>query len=470
MSAGDGVRGWWGRIVAPGWVRPAPTPAQRRTDVLLVVLYIVVAPGSSVVATSLAGAYGQPPLAWWWQVFWIVVLGLPLIWRRRYPITSMLVVATAFLASQWFGYPDNLMASVALFWSLYSVGAWSQRRVAAFWARVLVVAAMFGAIAVSFVMAGADIVPTGPGQHTGVLTPYAASVLSSLLVNIVYFASSAFFGTVAWTSARRESQLAEQAAALAAAQRDTAARAVTRERLHIARELHDVVAHHVSVMGVQASAARRVLGKSPELATDALTAVETTARVAITELRGLLGVLREEDHVDAVPDAPAAATLRPSVDTLHAAPGVEQIPALVAQTESAGLQVGYGVFGEPRPVPAGVSLSLFRIVQEALTNVVKHASATRVDVRLRYRDSSVEVEITDDGSALMSLPSRTARSGATTGYGLVGMRERVAVHGGELVVGPRETGGFRVRADLPSPAPRPSVEAVTGPAVDRGRG
>ncbi|MEP6979989.1 MAG: sensor histidine kinase [Nakamurella sp.] len=462
MSTGDGVRRWWRRIVAPGWIRPTPTAAQRRTDIRLVAVFFVIAPGSAVVATSLAGAYGRVPPAWWWYVLWIVVLGLPLVWRRRYPITSMLLVATAFLVSQWFGYPDNLVASVALFWSLYSVGAWSQRRVAAFWARVIVVAGMFASIVISFAMAGADVLPDNTDARPGPLTPYAATVLSSLLINIVYFASSAFFGTVAWTSARRESQLVEQAAALAAAERDTAARAVTRERLHIARELHDVVAHHVSVMGVQASAARRVLGKSPDLATDALTAVENTARVAITELRELLGVLREEGHLDDAPMPPDAAALGPAVDTLHGAPGVDQIPALVAQSEKAGLKVGYGVFGDPRPIPVGVSLSLFRIVQEALTNVLKHAPASRVDVRLRYRETSVEVEITDDGS---SAGSWTPRSGASTGYGLVGMRERVAVHGGELVVGPREAGGFRVRANLPAATVRGAGE----PATDRGR-
>ncbi len=455
------MRGWWRRIVVPGWVRPRPTAAQRRTDVLLVVLFFVVAPFSAVVADSLASAFGRTLPDWRWQALWIVALGLPLMWRRRFPISSMLVVAAVFLLSQWAGFPDNLAASVALFWSLYSVGAWSRHRVAAFWARVFVVAGMFVFIAVSFVLAGADVLPDNPQTQPGPLSAYAATVLNSVLANVVYFAASTYFGTVSWTSARRESQLADQAAALEAAQRENAERAVTRERLHIARELHDVVAHHVSVMGVQASAARRVLGRSPELASDALSAVENTARVAITELRALLGVLRDEAPTDELTPGGAGTALGPAGESLHAAPGVEQIPALVGQAEGAGLQIRFGVFGTPRPVPAGVSLSLFRIVQEALTNVLKHASATNVEVRLRYRDVSVEVEITDDG---LGAAGRTARPGAAPGYGLVGMRERVAVHGGELVTGPRDTGGFRVRADLPTDVSRRGGERGVGAA------
>jgi signal transduction histidine kinase len=196
------------------------------------------------------------------------------------------------------------------------------------------------------------------------------------------------------------------------------------ERVRIARDLHDVVAHHVSVMGVQAGAARRVLDKDPVLAREALQTVEQTARVAIGELRGLLGVLRAEDS-----DTP---------DTR--VPGLDRVSELVSSAETAGLEVEYGVYGEPWPVPEAVAVSAYRVVQEALTNVVKHASARTACVRMRYLTHTLEVEITDDG-----------RGGVKTanGFGLLGIRERVAVHNGELEAGPRRDGGYRVRVSFP---------------------
>jgi signal transduction histidine kinase len=197
--------------------------------------------------------------------------------------------------------------------------------------------------------------------------------------------------------------------------------------VRIARDLHDVVAHHVSVMGVQAGAARRALDKDADLASTALQTVEQTARTAIGELRGLLGVLRAEESEQ-------------KEDTTS--PGLDRLPELVSSARSAGLEVRHGVYGEPRPVPDGVAVSAYRVVQEALTNVVKHAGARTAEVRVRYLESTLEVEVTDDGRGATDLPDGN-------GFGLAGMRERVAVHGGELEAGPRRNVGYRVRASLP---------------------
>jgi signal transduction histidine kinase len=206
------------------------------------------------------------------------------------------------------------------------------------------------------------------------------------------------------------------------------------ERVRIARDLHDVVAHHVSVMGVQAAAARRVLDTDPVVARQALAAVESTARTAIDELNGLLGMLRADN------DQPVGQQRTPP-DSHRRTPGVEQLDRLVDETRAAGLPVTYEVFGAPRPVPDAVALSAYRVVQEALTNTVKHAAATSADVRVRYLEQSLEVEINDDG--------RGPAGPTGSGFGLVGMRERVAVHGGQLEVGPRRGGGFQVRAHFP---------------------
>lgn len=200
---------------------------------------------------------------------------------------------------------------------------------------------------------------------------------------------------------------------------------VTEERMRIARDLHDVVAHHVSVMGIQAGAARRVLDSDPEKARDSLQTVEQTARTAIKELRGLLGVLR----ADAEPD-------------LRVNPGLDDLQELLDNARAAGLQVEHGVYGDPREVSPAVALSAYRVVQEALTNVVKHADAERVDVRMRFLDSALELEISDDG--------RGRPTAQSPGFGLVGMRERLAVHGGSLETGPRRDAGYLVRASLPT--------------------
>jgi signal transduction histidine kinase len=202
-------------------------------------------------------------------------------------------------------------------------------------------------------------------------------------------------------------------------------RAVADERARIARELHDVVAHSVSVMVVQAGAAEEVLRRTPGQALEALRAVQETGRQALVEMTRVVGLLRTDgEELGLAPQ-----------------PGLRELETLVAQVREAGLPVEVRVEGARGPVPLGVDLSAYRIVQEALTNALKHAGRARASVSLRYGSEALELEVLDDGPG--------SANGHAGGHGLVGMRERVAVFGGEFEAGPRPEGGFAVRARLP---------------------
>ncbi|OIV37328.1 two-component sensor histidine kinase [Mangrovactinospora gilvigrisea] len=214
--------------------------------------------------------------------------------------------------------------------------------------------------------------------------------------------------------------------------------AAAAERARIARELHDVVAHNVSVMVVQADGAKFVLDQAPEQAKEALDTIAGTGRQALTEMRRLLGVLRSEEAIEFVPQ-----------------PGVEQIGDLLEQVRGAGLPVEFSVDGEVRPLSRGIELTVFRIVQEALTNTRKHGGPNAAAaVHLYYGDSELDLTVEDDGrGAAAALHDRGGADGL--GHGLIGMRERVGMVGGTFSAGPRPGGGFRTRAVLPLPAAAP---------------
>jgi signal transduction histidine kinase len=224
---------------------------------------------------------------------------------------------------------------------------------------------------------------------------------------------------------RARDQRAHTAEAEAATLAAASERVLEEERARIARELHDVIAHSVSVMVVQAGAARTLLIDDTAAAREALLAVERSGRQALEEMRRLLGILRRDQR---------EAELLPQ-------PGLDAAHVLVDQVRATGLPVALDVDGSPRPLAPGVDLSAYRILQEALTNTVKHANASSASVRLRFSPAAVEVEIEDDGRGPMP--------NGNGGHGLIGMRERVELYGGELETGPREGGGFRVRARLP---------------------
>ncbi|QDY77652.1 sensor histidine kinase [Streptomyces qinzhouensis] len=213
----------------------------------------------------------------------------------------------------------------------------------------------------------------------------------------------------------------------------TAAQAVMAERLRIARELHDMVAHSIGIIAIQAGTGRRVIHTQPDEARQALAVIETTSRDTLAGLRRMLGALRRADP-EGVP--------------LTAAPGLGELERLAETTRDGGVRVDLDRLGERRDLPAEVELSAFRIVQEAITNVVRHAGTDRCRVVVDYREDELVVEITDDGRG-------AAAATAGTGYGLTGMRERAVLLHGRFTAGPRPGGGFRVTAALPVPAARP---------------
>jgi signal transduction histidine kinase len=218
----------------------------------------------------------------------------------------------------------------------------------------------------------------------------------------------------------------ERRAQLAERERDVAAReAVVEERARIARELHDAIAHNVSMMVVQAGAERRTLEPESEPTREVLATIEQIGRGALTEMRRLVGMLRSDDG-----------------NPLSPQPGLGDLPTLVGQVREAGLPIELHVEGEPRVLPVGLELSAYRIVQEALTNALKHAGDARATVRVSYAPDSLELEIVDDGTGG---PPRTTGGG----HGLVGMRERVALYGGRFDAGRAAGGGFAIRVLLP---------------------
>lgn len=422
---GMGTTAEWSRL-------PVGRHELRQDAVLALVLG-----GALTITTVLygsAGVYGEDQAAWWVSALVIIANAVPIAYRRRFPMSAAIVSALAFASSQLLRVPELFVVNFTLFIALYSVGAWCADRVRAEAVRWVVIGGMFAwlFIAISFGWA----VPNAlPNETDSLIPPAIAYSLINIVINVVYFGAAWYAGNRAWASAVAKHQLDERTAELAAERERSAAQAVTLERVRIARDLHDVVAHHVSLMGVQAGAARRVIDRDPAQATASLGVVEESARTAVEELRRMLGTLRSADD-----DGPADDHSAPSTE------GIGRIGELADSVRTAGHPTEYVVVGDARQVPPTVSAVAFRIAQEAVTNVLKHAGpGARADVRVRYLDDGVEVEVTDDGHG-----ERAARNTTGSGLGHVGMRERVAAVGGRIEIGPRARGGYLVRAWLPT--------------------
>jgi signal transduction histidine kinase len=331
---------------------------------------------------------------------------LPLVARRRFPGAVLAVCVASGLAFAALFMPPVFLGPAMLV-AVYSVAAYGRR-----WVSLAgLVVAELGLAAVWF-------------------TP-AMLERSTFLLFMGILAVAWVLGHFVGDRQVYAAQLEERTAELERAREELARRAVTEERLRLARELHDVVAHAMSVIAVQSGVGAHVADSRPEEVGKALSAIEATSRAALTELRRLLGVLRQDSEVQA---------------SLTPVPGLADLEGLLAEVAKAGLAVKLRVNGTRPPLPAGVDLSAYRIIQEALTNVVKHAGPARAQVTIRYRDQDVTVEVTDDGRGAVTAAG-DGRVG--TGHGLIGMRERVQAFGGDLEVGPRPGGGFRVAAQLP---------------------
>jgi signal transduction histidine kinase len=358
----------------------------------------------------------------------LALMTLPLAFRRVAPVPVLAVLGVAFVLVGELRVPEATISNIAMFMAMYSVGAWDRNRQRADWARGVLVAVMGVWLLITFFRASTQELDfDGPG--IGVLTPVAAFMLQQVLINVLYFAGAWWFGNHAWASARQRALTEFRTDQLANEQAKVSRQAITIERLRIARELHDAVAHHVSLMGVQAAAARAVLDADPEHAREQLEALEASSRTAVSELYQLLGTLRDEETVI----GPVTASL-----------GLESLDALVADAAAAGLRVSLDRVGDSSPVPSLVGLNLYRITQESLTNVLKHAGpGTRVQVHLRYGGDTVELEVADDG---LGRPGPRQRGG---GLGLLGMRERTAALGGTLEAKARAGSGWVVRVTVP---------------------
>ncbi|KTR11534.1 sensor histidine kinase [Curtobacterium luteum] len=394
---------------------------------------------TTVTLYGASGAYDDDQAAWWVSALMVLANTVPIAFRRRWPMSVLVVVALAFVGTALLHVPELFVVNFTLFIAIYTVGAWCSDRVRAEAVRWVVIGGMFAWLFLAIVFGWA--VPTSlPNDGDAVIPPYIAYSLLNVLINVVYFGAAWYAGNRAWSAAVARHELDLRTAELTAERERSAAQAITLERVRIARELHDVVAHHVALMGVQAGAARRVLGRDPEQAATSLSVVEDSARTAVEELRRMLGTLRSHEPGDG-PDDDAART---PVGAAPSTEGISRIAEVVEAARTAGHPADWSVVGEERPVPPTVAAVAFRVAQEAVTNVLKHAgNGARTDVRLRYLADAVEVEVTDDG-----------RGGAqdTTGSSLghVGMRERVAAVGGTVEIGPRARGGYLVRAWLPT--------------------
>jgi signal transduction histidine kinase len=345
-----------------------------------------------------------PTTSLWICVPLLLIGILPLLWWRRFPFGAP---AAVFVIGAVESFVDGRLVPFtgATFFAVLSAvflfGLLEDRRQA--------IAGLGIALA-----AGAVVTSNDPAQT------WTDAIGVGLLLSIVWLASFAIGRKLEQAAAAQEraDQLEREREAEARA-------AVAEERARIARELHDVVGHSVSVMTVQASAVRRVLLPEQEKEREALEIVEQTGREALAEMRRLVGVLRRPE------EGPALAPQ----------PSLEHLDRLAAQARESGLPVEVRIEGEPTQLPPGVDLTAYRLVQEGLTNAIKHARASKANVVVRYAEGAVEILVTDDGDG--------GGDGGGGGHGLVGMRERVTVYGGELEAGPRAEGGYALRARLP---------------------
>jgi signal transduction histidine kinase len=338
----------------------------------------------------------------------VLLCTVPLAWRRRAPLAAFTVIIATFSLAQ-----PLTSASASFFAGLLPalIGAYSVARYEDGRRVIAAIAIGLGGMLL--------LVATTPNFQKP----------EELLFETFLWSSAWLLGWTIRRGEKRARELGKRAERLEREREEQARAAVLDERARIARELHDVVAHGVSVMVVQAGAARSMLPPQDDATRAQLRSIEGIGRQALTEMRHLLEMLRDHDEL-----------------ALEPLPGIGQLEALVAAAREANLPVEVRIEGQPQPLPPGVDLTAYRIVQEGLTNAIKHAGAATAVVTVRYLADALELEILDDGAGASSGNG----SGAATGHGLIGMRERTALYGGELQVGPRaDAAGFAVRVRLP---------------------
>jgi len=397
--------------------------AGRLVDLAVVVVVGVLSVADVASAASTTEDWQRPVDA---LAYVLVIAGsVSLYWRRRAPIAVLAFVTAVIVAMYLREYGAFL--SVLGLPAVYAVAAHEDHRRGAWWAILISCTALV-------VAAGFSLLDR----------PEGFAYLTAVSM-IGFLAAGAAAGVVIRNRERIFVDTERRAAQAEADRLAEAERAVVRERSRIAREMHDVVAHSMSVIAVQAAAGREIVHSNPDKAADVFERIETVGREALAELRRMLGVLRDTGDEQT---------------SLAPQPGISDLAAAVERSCAVGVETTLVVEGEQRPLAPGIELAAYRIVQEALTNVRKHAGEALATVRIAYEPQALVIEVSDDGrGAATSL----SRSGA--GHGLIGMRERVEIYGGELTSGPRPGGGFVVRAVLPvvsDTAPAPEVHAAKG--------
>lgn len=422
------------------WERPGPTKADRKTDVWLALAFFALAALGSELLRSI-GLFTDSPVGTVEQYLGIGSASVLLVWRRTYPVvvaaaaTFHLLIVGSLLPSV----VSSLPMQVLYFFAIYSGVAWAKDRRVTTYVVIGLGISLFAWVAWFLALSSgvAEIYGDAASDGQGPIPPTLGVAGWIIMNNLIFFGGAILLGQVDWRRALRTAEVAEQAETIAAQGTRLQDQAVVNERLRIARELHDVVAHHISVMGVQAAAARRVLTTDSEAASQALRSIEGSSRDAVDQMRDLLGTLRAED----------VATYAPVDVARTPQPGLSDLPALARESSTDQCKVEIRVVpddeGVFQQVAAPVQLSVYRIAQEALANVRKHSTArsAHVAVRIEPSQNRVEVEVVDGGAP---------RRGTTgTGLGQRGMSERTRHLGGGLEVGSRRGGGYRVRAWFP---------------------
>ncbi|RJO79170.1 sensor histidine kinase [Nocardia panacis] len=388
-------------------------------DVVIAVLLCALATYASKVVDGAAGHAPVAALPASLEVFGVSALAsLTLLFRRQYPRMVLAVTTCCGIGVGALGFEVSAFTAGAAFVAMYSLGLWSPRLCIAKFAPILA--------------GGALLVTSLVQQFHPMLTAGRITLIAGVLVAGA-FAEAGRIRRDYLAALRARAELAERT-------REEEARArVTEERLRIARELHDIVAHSMALAHAQASAAAYLLRSRPDRAQEMLDQLSDTTSSALRELKATVGLLRADDC-----DAP-----------LEPPPGLGQLPELLTSFERAGLTLSLSITGAPRALAPGVDLTAYRIIQEALTNVTKHAHTAAVTVRLIYSRRLLTVSVTDDGGK----PSRGEQDSSIQGYGLIGMSERAVSVGGRLRAGHKPEGGFEVTTELPlEPSKTPDHE------------
>ncbi len=341
---------------------------------------------------------------------------VPLAWRRVFPSATLLTIAAAGAAVRLLNIQEMSFVAIAAIIAIFSTAAYGGRRRNL--ACAICIAAIVGSISYMVVFSGTVVLPIDRFLFGA----------TNLILNLLIFLPVWWFGNTLRKSREQTLQLRERTEQLAQEREENAHRAVFDERVRIARELHDVLAHHVSVMGIQAGAARQVLTQYPDKALNSLNLIEASSRQAVAELYRLLGLLRDEKQVE----------------TFTPQPGLRQLEKLVGDMQTSGLRVEVKTEGEKREIPQAVDLSAYRIVEEALTNTLKHAGPAKATVVLTYQKDALVLDIADTGKGATNREDQQPG-----GRGLIGMRERVKLLKGEFWAGNAPNGGFHVSAKLP---------------------